>query len=235
MMWKEGNLYAKEKSLYVGSPKNCSLAEHLAAELNILTQERIVQIRYTKKGWFIINQDNKEHGPFPRLILTLPPEQLYELLPKRLSIPGHKVQSHPQHALMMRFKEPLNIDLEAIHFQHPVLYWFCKESSKPRRSSLHQWTLLTNPSWSSNHVEQDPESLVSELCTELSKALQIPITPEQHQIHRWRYAQADNPLHIGSWWNEEYQIGACGDWLHGGSIEGAFLSGVHLAGRIMAQ
>ena len=233
--WKEGVLHTKEQSFYVGSPKNSSLAEHLAAELNIKKQERILQIRYTKKGWILTNQNQEEHGAFPRLILTLPPEQVYELLPKRLSIPGPIVHSYPQHALMMRFEQPLEIDVEAIQFQHPSLYWFCKESSKPKRASVSQWTLLSQPSWSSEHIEKDPQSLVEVLCTELSNALQITIDPIQHQIHRWRYAQANNPLQIGSWWNEEYQIGVCGDWLHGGSIEGAFLSGTHLAGRIMAK
>lgn len=234
-IWKEGKLHATEKKLYVGSPKNSSIAEHLAKELQVHTQERIVQLRYTKKGWIITNKDGKEHGPFPRIVLTLPPEQLYTLLPQRLSIPGDIVQSHPQHAVMMRFIEPLKTDVDAIQFQHPSLYWFCRESSKPKRSSENQWTLLTQPSWSAEHVDQEPESLVAGLCEELSTALNTPIIPSQHQIHRWRYSQANNPLHIGSWWNEEFQIGACGDWLHGGSIEGAFLSGAHLAGRMMAK
>lgn len=232
-VWKEGKLSTSEHSLYVGSPKNSSLAEHLAKELDIRTQERIVQIRYTKKGWLLTNQHEKEHGPFPKIILTLPPEQLYTLLPDRLAIPGHKVHSHPQHALMMRFQQPLNIEAEAIRFHHDSLYWLCKESSKPKRSSEHQWTLLTQPSWSAAHLEKDPESLVKTLCEELSNALKITIEPSQHQIHRWRYAQANNPQQIGSWWDEEYQIGACGDWLSGGSIEGAFLSGTHMAGQVM--
>ncbi|MAA79162.1 MAG: hypothetical protein CL916_07860 [Deltaproteobacteria bacterium] len=234
-LWKKDSLLTTERTLYVGNPKNSSVAEHLASEINVQTQERIVQIRYTKQGWILTNQHKNEHGPFLRLILTLPPEQLYELLPNRLSIPGHKVHSHPQHALMMRFTQPLHLEAEAIQFQHHSLYWFCKESSKPTRPPEHQWTLLTQPSWSSKHLEEDPKSLVDILCTDLSNTLQTPIEPVQHQIHRWRYAQADNPLQIGSWWNEEYQIGACGDWLHGGSIEGAFLSGAHLAGRLMTQ
>jgi predicted NAD/FAD-dependent oxidoreductase len=224
-----------DEEVYVGTPKNSALAEHLAKDLSIEVQQQITAIRYAKKGWFLKTNEEIEHGPFSRLILTLPPEQLYNLLPQRLQLFERKVKSYPQHALMLRFSTPISTSWDAARINHPTLYWMCRESSKPNRPPQEQWSILTQPSWSAKHVDTPLEDLVPSLIEAVQEVLGCTEQPSQHQIHRWRYSQVQNPLNIGSWWNSEYQIGACGDWMHGGSIEGAYLSGVNLAGRIMRQ
>jgi hypothetical protein len=58
------------------------------------------------------------------------------------------------------------------------------------------------------------------------------------QAHRWRYAQpsADTseatPRVAIESWNATSRIGVCGDWLRGGRVEGAILSGWDLARQI---
>jgi len=39
-------------------------------------------------------------------------------------------------------------------------------------------------------------------------------------------------LTLGSWWDAHARLGLCGDWLNGGKVEGAWLSGQDLAGRV---
>jgi len=36
-------------------------------------------------------------------------------------------------------------------------------------------------------------------------------------------------LTAGCWWDAHAGLGLCGDWLHGGKVEGAWLSGRALA------
>jgi len=52
------------------------------------------------------------------------------------------------------------------------------------------------------------------------------------QAHRWLYALVDVPLDVGCLWDADLGIGACGDWCNGARIEGAWLSGEALAGRV---
>ena len=58
------------------------------------------------------------------------------------------------------------------------------------------------------------------------------VEPTKVQTHRWRYAQAERESDEGSTWDPQSKIVICGD-LFGAGIEGALLSGAHLAGRIM--
>ena len=54
----------------------------------------------------------------------------------------------------------------------------------------------------------------------------------QVTAHRWRYADTANPLNMGSWWDAAASLGMCGDWLHNGTVEGAWLSGISLARHV---
>ena len=51
--------------------------------------------------------------------------------------------------------------------------------------------------------------------------------------HRWRYADTEPALMQGSWWDAQMRLGLCGDWLHGGKVEGAWLSGRALAQQVL--
>ena len=51
-------------------------------------------------------------------------------------------------------------------------------------------------------------------------------------VHRWRYADCQAG-ELGSAWDPQRGIGLCGDWLHGGKVEGAWLSGRHLARQLL--
>jgi len=53
--------------------------------------------------------------------------------------------------------------------------------------------------------------------------------------HLWRYSLVDNPLDAGALWDPERGLGVCGDWCQGARIEGAFLSGQAVAGRILGH
>ena len=52
--------------------------------------------------------------------------------------------------------------------------------------------------------------------------------------HRWRFADTESSLDRNCCWDEDARIGLCGDWLNGGKVEGAWLSGRGLARRIGA-
>ena len=59
--------------------------------------------------------------------------------------------------------------------------------------------------------------------------------PAAWSAHRWRFADTEASLDRNCCWDEEARIGLCGDWLNGGKVEGAWLSGRGLARRIGAS
>jgi predicted NAD/FAD-dependent oxidoreductase len=51
-------------------------------------------------------------------------------------------------------------------------------------------------------------------------------------IHRWRYASGFTDPSPEFVFLPKFNLGLCGDWLNGGRVEGAWLSGHKLAGQI---
>jgi predicted NAD/FAD-dependent oxidoreductase len=51
--------------------------------------------------------------------------------------------------------------------------------------------------------------------------------------HLWRFALPAEPLANTCLFDRELQIGACGDWCAGPRVEGAFLSGMAAARRVL--
>jgi predicted NAD/FAD-dependent oxidoreductase len=86
--------------------------------------------------------------------------------------------------------------------------------------------------WSQDHIDADPQTIAPQMIAAFialgGKA------PAEYAIHRWRYASSD-PAHQPRFHcNSEQGIAYCGDWLHGGRVEGAWLSGHTLANTIIA-
>jgi predicted NAD/FAD-dependent oxidoreductase len=60
-----------------------------------------------------------------------------------------------------------------------------------------------------------------------------PIESTYLRSKYWKYAVAARPLNAGSIWDADLKIGLCGDWCHMSRLEGAALSGMAMAGRIL--
>jgi predicted NAD/FAD-dependent oxidoreductase len=59
------------------------------------------------------------------------------------------------------------------------------------------------------------------------------VLPQAWTVHRWRYAEAVTYLDCGFVWDTNAKIGLCGDWLNGGKVQGAWLSGRKLAQQVI--
>jgi hypothetical protein len=94
--------------------------------------------------------------------------------------------------------------------------------------------LHASPEWSAEHLEDAPKSVCSDLLAALERAVVVGKVPIIHSsAHRWRYALPVEPLSIGCMWDKAARVAVCGDWCQGARIEGAFLSGLAAAERIM--
>lgn len=98
---------------------------------------------------------------------------------------------------------------------------------------METWTLHASAEWSEAHIEDTPERVASALIAAF-RALggEVPVV---WSAHRWRYAITESAVAEGYVWRVEDGIGLCGDWLHGGRVEGAWLSGRALAHCVLAE
>lgn len=242
---------------YVGVPGMTAPARQLAKHLNIHCQQRVTSIRQQNGQWMLAieNQDSL-HGPFERVVFALPAQQVDALLAASLDVPAdflmHAASFTQQHALspcwamMLHVAEPLSLPFDAAFVNpdsssHPVLSWMARDSSKPGRpaGAGESWLLHASTDWSLQHIDS--------LNTEVSAAMLLAFTrltgihPDRHRpvsssLHRWRYAQALHSLNSpGYVLGSSCGLGICGDWLNKGRVEGAWLSGYHLAHALIAD
>jgi predicted NAD/FAD-dependent oxidoreductase len=134
--------------------------------------------------------------------------------------------------MMLRFKEEIAMPFEAAFVNEGILSWVARNNAKPERTGQEVWVIHGQPQWSQDHIDVDPQTIAPQMIAAFialgGKA------PAEYAIHRWRYASSDPAYQPRFHCNSEHGIAYCGDWLHGGRVEGAWLSGHALADAIIA-
>ncbi|QIL73001.1 FAD-dependent oxidoreductase [Diaphorobacter sp. HDW4B] len=147
-----------------------------------------------------------------------------------------KVETAPCWTLMLGFPQAVRPGLTTLGPQwnaarstHHRIAWLARESSKPGRSQVERWTVQASPQWSLEHVNDDPARVQAKLLRAFSEVTGIRATPSQIDIRRWRHARTMMPLGQSALWDDDAQLGMCGDWCLGHRLEDAFISGLELA------
>lgn len=220
---------------YVGVPRMSALTRRLSTELAINFNTRIERLTHDGDAWTLSSTDKSFSG-FDAVVLTVPPEQAVPLLAEApaLAAKAAGIQILPCWAGMVAFEQPLDLPFDGIFINDAPLSWAARNGSKPGRDGKETWVLHATPEWSSKHLEAEKEAIAPRLTEAFFEATGgAPALPVHLQAHRWRYALPENPLDAGCLWDEETQIAVCGDWCQGARVEGAFLSGMAAAGRIL--
>ena len=191
----------------------------------------------------------EELGTFDDVVLCLPADQAADLLEPisaRLASEARAVPFEPcfvvglaagsdDDALRALAHDGAFIGREGEPSTSP-LAWVARDSSKPGRPPGERWVLHASAAWSRASSEMPREEVQAVLLTELARLFELgSLDPELAFVHRWGYARALHPLDRGAIYDEELRIGLGGDWACGGRVEGAFLSGIALAGRVLGS
>jgi len=136
---------------------------------------------------------------------------------------------------MLVLDKPLFAEYDAAFINEGSLSWISSQSSRPQRPATNAWVVHASPEWSLTNLEKSADE-VRDLLLEAVRELPLSqsFTVESAIAHRWRYALAKQPLNCGAIWLASKNLVLAGDWCHGSRVEGAFLSGMAAAGRIMA-
>ncbi len=233
---RDGSTKSQSADRFVAIPGMNAICRELAKELaDCRFNWAVRKLKRLESGW-ILTTDEGQTLECDALVVTTPPEQARTLLADpEVDDLISGVEMMPCWALLLVLDKPLFAEHDAAFVNYGPLSWVSSQRSRPERPSANAWVLHASPEWSSMHLEK-PADEVRDLLLEAARELPLAqsFTLESAVAHRWRYALARQPLNCGAIWLGSKNLAIAGDWCHGSRVEGAFLSGIAAAGRIMA-
>jgi renalase len=222
---------------YVGVPRMTSPANFIAEKIALTTQSTIKQLQRDEDGWRLVSAEyGLIENRFDAVLLAIPAPQAAVLLqsvaPAFTAI-ATATNMRGCWTVMLQFASPISLPFDAAFVHSNALSWIARDSSKPGRAGLESWVLQASPEWSEAHLEDAADDVAATLINAFV-TLGGPI-PSTWIAHRWRYASTEPAQERGCAWDATLSIGMCGDWLNGGKVEGAWLSGRRLAEQVITQ
>jgi photolyase PhrII len=222
---------------FVAVPTMNAICKHLAADLTIQTQTRVARVKTAGRGVELSGETGDPLGRFDRLIVSAPAAQTAELLGDfpALAEPISKIAMNPCWATMVAFEKPTTDRWVGAFLHGSFLSWAARDSTKPGRDrAVEHLVIHAGPEWTAGHWGDDPDEVAQMMLEEFWRVSGIAPIPCHHlQSHRWKYAIPVDPSKLCCFAEGAAAVVACGDWASGSRVEGAFLSGMAAAGRIL--
>ena len=227
-----------EKKKYIGKSGNNDFVKKLISS-NVHYQKELLSIEKKDKKWLLEFKDNSKQE-CEKLILTIPLEQCKKIiLPLNLDL--EVIGSmEPNLTAMIAFDKSLGISANGYRFEKNfILGWAANESSKIRsenNSNLELWTLQSSLFFAQKKFQDyrsNKEEVINLMVGEFLNLFNIKNTKIVHKdIHGWLYAFKKENFSQKFYWNEEINLGICGDWMCGSKAEDAWSSASALADQI---
>jgi hypothetical protein len=220
---------------WVGTPGINAPVRDLASRLDVHWQCRVETLIQASQGW-ILQGGGVDTTQFDGAIIAVPAEQVVSLVEAhRLdwAEQARATRSDPCWTVMAAYNERLPIIPDRLT-DMGIIASAVRNSAKPARGDAEAWVLQATGHWSAEHIEDEAEEIERLLCDEFAvlTGQNLP-RPIATSVHRWRYAKAGR-LGQDALWDGSRRLGLCGDWLLGGRVESAWLSGRRLAQAVIA-
>ncbi len=211
---------------WIGQPGMNGLVKHALADFEVQTQRRAKKLTGEAGTWTIQFEDGSREGPFERIALTLPPEQLIDFLARSdgdfasIITVAKSVEIAPCWTVMAALDQPFDPGFDGAKLLGGAVRWMALS----RKSAPVGVVLQASPDWSTAFLEDRPETVAKALCEEIFVRFGMP-QPVWNSAHRWRYAMVTGPAGTSMQLDDTGSVGAAGDWCLGGKAESAWLSG----------
>jgi len=236
---KKGRLSDEKRvtERWVGVPAMDAIPAHLAAAVEIELNVTVASVTKNNGRWKLIDQHNLAYEPYDVVIVAVSPPRATDCLrssPELLKRVA-EVKMKPCLAVMAAFEKPLDLPFDAAFIHQSPVRWAARNNSKPRRPAPECWVFHANDEWSQTlYNRKDDKTAGRSLPVSFFESIgQTFIEPIYQHTRYWRAAAAVNPLNVGCLWDAELNIGVCGDWCQMSRVEGAALSGMAMAGKIL--
>lgn len=233
MTWHESH---SQEIRYVGTPHMNSPGKFLAEGLSVQYEKTISRMDRKNNQWVLqCTEGGAIETAYDFVVLAIPAPQASTLvrdIDPRISAITDTAQMKGCWTMMAFLPHQLTTDFDAAFINGEPISWICQNASKPMRQAKLVWTIHGNPSWSQDNIELSKEEAQSQML-ECFIRLGFDCRDAEISMHRWRYASGGLEHPIYSLWLDDISLGLCGDWLHGGRVEGGWLSGLQLADAII--
>jgi predicted NAD/FAD-dependent oxidoreductase len=218
-----------------------AIAKYLSNELSIINNARVIGVNHNDIRWQLMT-DRQEILETKAIVSTMPAPQFLPLFEEVLSPASSFLQAvqsvkfAPSVTIMAGYNASNSVPVEwqAIKcVNDPILDWISYDSSKhPEKSSQPVFVLQSTAEFAKQSMEEpDLEIAGKPLLNQVGKLLAKWLAnPEWWQVHRWRYALAEESLGVSCLSTAIPLALVCaGDWCAGKNIEAAYHSGLAAA------
>ena len=139
-------------------------------------------------------------------------------------------------AALLVFDRSLGLPFEGAFVHESALSWMARNNSKPQRGSQESWVLHASPEWTSTYLEDEPGEAIPKMLDAFWQATATtPRPPCMRPVTAGVGPCLQSLCRTAASLILHFAFGACGDWCSGPRVEGAFLSGMAVAGRLLAE
>lgn len=227
---------------YVGMPRMNRIGELLLGDVVWRWRTKVVGVRGEgmetgEVRYWLRDEGGVEYGPYGGLIWNCPPAQVAAMVPEGCAWRGElgKVEMLPCWAVLLRLETHWYVPFDGAFVNRGGLGWIARDSSKPGRPlGQDQWVLHATAEWTREHLEAEEDWVVGSMIEEAERMMKraMPARVES-MAHRWLYSRPSEPLVEAALWDGRLRLGACGDWCGAARVEGAWLSGMGMAERVL--
>jgi predicted NAD/FAD-dependent oxidoreductase len=218
-----------------------AIAKYLANDIPILNNARIIDVSHNDLKWQLVT-DRQEVLETSAIVSTIPAPQFLPIFEEVLApAPSflqavQSVKFAPSVTIMAGYSASNSVPVEwqAIRcIDDPILDWISYDSSKhPDQSSQPVFVLQSTAEFAKQSMEEpDLEIAGKPLLNQAGRLLEKWLaSPEWWQVHRWRYALAEESLGVSCLSTSiPLSLVCAGDWCAGKNIEAAYHSGLAAA------
>jgi len=237
----EGSIRGQGVKLYRGEPSNRSLAQYLAKNLTVLTQERVAHLGWQNSHWQINCKSGKSYQA-DQVILTPPLPQTLTLLDESaIALPGalhqtlQRISYAPCITLLALLEKPSQIPAPGgLWLAGEPLAWMACNIQKGISPDGYGVTIQAGQGFSQAHLETAEEEVMALMLAAAEPWLGSTVLATH--LHRWRYSHPLNFYdHAFVYGEFPGPIYFGGDGFLSGKIEGAALSGLAIAEDLLAK
>lgn len=226
-----------EQPRWVGTPRMSAITRALLQDQTVTFTCRITEVYRGEEHWHLQDSEGQTHGPFSRVLVATPAPQAAALLASapKLAAAAASIPMEPTWAVALGFREQLETPVQGCFVHEGPLSWLACNRSKPGRDEqLDTWVLHASSSWSKQHIDLPKESVIEHLRGAFAELIGCAVhAPDFALAHRWLYARPMEAHQFGALADADLGIYACGDWCLSGRVEGAWLSGLEAARRLL--
>ena len=221
---------------FVGVPNMESIVKSLSKNCNVILNTKIEKIIRKNDKWNLYDQNEKSHGLYDWIILSLPARQSLELITNKISFYSliKKIKMKGCFSLMVGINKSFNLDYDAALIEKEDIAWISLNNSKPSRMKKNCLIINSSYEYASKNINTSRDKVLKHLLSKSSSLLNYDLLKATMiKMHQWRYVEAKCSPIENFFIDYKEKIAVCGDWFINSRVEGAFISANELSKEIV--